>query len=44
MDGKHVVFGQVTDGMEVVSRMEAFGLHDGGVLKRIAIVDCGEMK
>lgn len=44
LDGKHVVFGQVTDGMEVVSKMEAFGLHDGGVLKKIAIVDCGEIK
>ena len=38
-----MVFGQVTDGMEVVTKMEAFGLHDGGVLKKIAIVDCGQM-
>ncbi|XP_059929756.1 peptidylprolyl isomerase Fa [Gadus macrocephalus] len=43
LDGKHVVFGQVTEGMEVVTKMEAFGLHDGGVLKKIAIVDCGQM-
>ncbi|XP_047206676.1 peptidylprolyl isomerase Fa isoform X3 [Girardinichthys multiradiatus] len=30
LDGKHVVFGQVKDGMDVVIRMQSFGLHDGG--------------
>ncbi|KAK7901508.1 hypothetical protein WMY93_018277 [Mugilogobius chulae] len=44
LDGKHVVFGQVKEGMDVVTKMESFGLHDGGVLKRIVIVDCGEIK
>lgn len=44
LDGKHVVFGQVTEGMAVVSKMEAFGLHDGGVIKTIVITDCGEIK
>ncbi|KAJ3610862.1 hypothetical protein NHX12_022952 [Muraenolepis orangiensis] len=44
LDGKHVVFGQVTDGMEVVTKMEALGLHDGGVLKKVVIVDSGEIK
>ncbi|XP_020795290.1 peptidylprolyl isomerase Fa [Boleophthalmus pectinirostris] len=44
LDGKHVVFGQVKEGMEVITKMESFGLHDGGVLKRIVIVDCGEIK
>ncbi|XP_010782619.1 peptidylprolyl isomerase Fa isoform X1 [Notothenia coriiceps] len=44
LDGKHVVFGQVRDGMDVVIKMESFGLHDGGVLKKIVITDCGEIK
>ena len=44
LDGKHVVFGQVTDGMDVVTTMESFGLHDGGVIKKIVITDCGEIK
>ncbi|KAK2824360.1 hypothetical protein Q5P01_021535 [Channa striata] len=44
LDGKHVVFGQVKDGMDVVSKMESFGLHDGGVIKKIVITECGEIK
>ncbi|KAM6916149.1 peptidylprolyl isomerase Fa [Xenentodon cancila] len=44
LDGKHVVFGQVKDGMDVVTKMESFGLHDGGVIKKILIADCGEIK
>ncbi|XP_051936005.1 peptidylprolyl isomerase Fa isoform X2 [Hippocampus zosterae] len=44
LDGKHVVFGQVTSGMDVVSKMEAFGLHDGGVIKKIVVADCGQVK
>ncbi|XP_054886241.1 peptidylprolyl isomerase Fa isoform X2 [Poeciliopsis prolifica] len=44
LDGKHVVFGQVTDGMDAVMKMQSFGLHDGGVLKTIVITDCGEIK
>ncbi|CAG6017029.1 unnamed protein product [Menidia menidia] len=44
LDGKHVVFGQVKDGLDVVTKMESFGLHDGGVIKKIVITDCGEVK
>ncbi|XP_055027084.1 peptidylprolyl isomerase Fa isoform X3 [Misgurnus anguillicaudatus] len=44
LDGKHVVFGQVKEGMETVSLMESYGLHDGGTVKKIAITDCGELK
>lgn len=44
LDGKHVVFGQVKEGMDAVTKMESFGLHDGGVIKKIVIADCGEVK
>nr|XP_046214319.1 peptidylprolyl isomerase Fa isoform X1 [Oncorhynchus gorbuscha] len=44
LNDKHVVFGQVKEGMEVVFKMESFGCHDGGVVKKIAITDCGEIK
>lgn len=44
LDGKHVVFGQVKEGMDVVTKMESFGLHDGGVIKKIVVADCGEIK
>ncbi|CAB1343809.1 unnamed protein product [Coregonus sp. 'balchen'] len=44
LNDKHVVFGQVKDGMDVVFKMESFGCHDGGVVKKIAITDCGEIK
>jgi len=43
LDGKHVVFGQVKDGMDVVTKMESFGLHDGGVIKTILITNSGEI-
>ncbi|KAF4090369.1 hypothetical protein AMELA_G00050980 [Ameiurus melas] len=44
LDGKHVVFGQVSEGMETVRVMESYGLPDGGTLKKIVITDCGELK
>lgn len=44
LDGKHVVFGQVREGLDVVTKMESFGLHDRGVIKKIVVTDCGELK
>jgi peptidylprolyl isomerase len=44
LDGKHVVFGKVTDGMKVVTAMEAVGSSSGSTSADVAIADCGELK
>jgi len=44
LDGKHVVFGEVTDGFEsVVRQMENVGSQSGKPTKPVAISNCGEM-
>lgn len=42
LDGKHVVFGRVTEGMDVVKQLESFGSQSGRVSKKLEIVNCGE--
>merc|ERR1719292_115013 len=37
LDGKHVVFGRVTDGMDVVRAMEALGTDSGSTKKKVVI-------
>lgn len=41
LDGKHVVFGAVTEGMEVVQAVEAQGAQSGNPRSRVIIKDCG---
>ena len=45
LDGKHVVFGLVTDGMDVVEAIEKVGSHCGQTNhgKEVLIADCGEL-
>jgi peptidyl-prolyl isomerase E (cyclophilin E) len=43
LDGKHVVFGSVVDGLDVVRKMEAVGQPDGKPKKIVKISDCGEV-
>jgi len=43
LDGKHVVFGEVTKGMELVRKIEGFGSGSGAPKKPIKISDCGEL-
>jgi len=43
LDGKHVVFGSVTTGMEVVKMIEKFGSSSGKVSQTVTIVDCGQL-
>lgn len=44
LDGKHVVFGQVVKGEDVVKEMESVGSGGGSTSKKVAIADCGEVK
>lgn len=44
LDGRHVVFGSVTDGMDVIKKVEALGSPSGRTSKRIIISDCGELQ
>ncbi len=43
LDGKHVVFGEVVDGMDVVSKIESFGSRSGKTSQKITIEECGEL-
>ena len=43
LDGKHVVFGSVTKGMEVVKAIEAVGSQSGKTAKPVMIADCGQL-
>jgi peptidyl-prolyl cis-trans isomerase A (cyclophilin A) len=44
LDGKHVVFGSVVEGMDVVKKIEALGSSSGKTSKKVVIADCGEIK
>ncbi|XP_040270519.1 peptidyl-prolyl cis-trans isomerase-like [Bufo bufo] len=41
LNGKHVVFGTVVEGMEVIKKMESYGSNSGKTSKKIVIDDCG---
>jgi cyclophilin family peptidyl-prolyl cis-trans isomerase len=43
LDGKHVVFGKVVEGLHIVKQMEALGSEDGKPSKRITIKQCGQV-
>ena len=43
LDGAHVVFGNVTNGLDVVEAVEALGSRSGQTSKKIMIEDCGEL-
>ncbi|MBK9272732.1 MAG: peptidylprolyl isomerase [Saprospiraceae bacterium] len=44
LDGRHVVFGKVTEGMDVVAKMEAVGSRSGATSAKVSITNSGEIK
>ncbi|KAK2115729.1 hypothetical protein P7K49_006355 [Saguinus oedipus] len=43
LDGKHVVFGKVKEGLNIVEAMERFGSRNGKTSKKITTADCGQL-
>ena len=43
LTGKHVVFGKVVEGMDVVSNMEKCGSQSGKTKCSVAISNCGQL-
>ena len=44
LDCRHVVFGQVAEGMDVVKAIEKVGSSSGATSKKVVIANCGEHK
>eukprot|EP01064_Diplonema_japonicum_P016603 TRINITY_DN245_c0_g1_i5.p2 TRINITY_DN245_c0_g1~~TRINITY_DN245_c0_g1_i5.p2 ORF type:complete len:163 (+),score=53.02 TRINITY_DN245_c0_g1_i5:69-557(+) len=43
LDGKHVVFGSVVEGLDVVKTVESVGSQSGKTSKDVKIADCGQL-
>merc|ERR1712154_81428 len=43
LDGRHVVFGKVIEGMDVVTKVEAVGTSSGTPQKTVVVTDSGEI-
>jgi len=43
LDGRHVVFGRVLEGMDIVKKVETFGSQSGKPSKPVEITDSGEL-
>merc|ERR1712086_403217 len=44
LDGRHVVFGNVVEGMDVVNKIEAVGSESGETSDEVVVDECGEIE
>ncbi|XP_023297709.1 peptidyl-prolyl cis-trans isomerase-like [Lucilia cuprina] len=44
LDNRHVVFGKVIEGMDIVKKIEAMGSQSGKTVKTIVISDSGQLQ
>ncbi|XP_047495164.1 peptidyl-prolyl cis-trans isomerase-like [Penaeus chinensis] len=44
LDGAHVVFGEVVEGMDVVKAIEKLGSRSGRPSQKVVVADCNELK
>jgi cyclophilin family peptidyl-prolyl cis-trans isomerase len=44
LDGNHTVFGQISEGQEILELLEQYGTQSGRPTANIEIVDSGEIK
>ena len=43
LDGRHVVFGSIVEGMDIIKKVESFGSRSGKTTAKIMVEDCGEV-
>ena len=43
LDGRHVVFGSIVEGMDIIKKVESFGSRSGKTTAKIVVDDCGEV-
>ena len=43
LDGRHVVFGSVVEGMDIIKKVESFGSRSGKTTAKIVVEECGEI-
>jgi len=43
LDGKHVVFGEVIEGYDIVKKIEGYGSQSGATKAKVVIADCGQL-
>ena len=44
LDGRHVVFGEVLEGQDVITALEGIGSGSGKTSKTAVIADCGKLE
>ena len=43
LDGRHVVFGSIVEGMDIIKKVESFGSRSGKTTAKIVVEECGEI-